>query len=152
MGQDDLFKTFMFTMFNDAELKQLMAIPQKDFNSLPAFINKYCVSGLLSSTLVDSDIPVRIVVGWLSTSETKNPYVAIRRLNFDIYVQKNYEHNVTHNMLERRQDKIQKRLKRLFHDKVISDFKVRAYDLGDLTSNNLDYVRSYISFTMKYIF
>lgn len=152
MAQDDILKTVIATMFNDTELKHLMAIPKKDFNSLPSFINKYCVSGLLSSTLVDSDIPVRIVVGWLSTSETKNPYVSLRRLNFDIYVQKNYERNVTNNILDRRQDKIQKRLKNLFHDKLVSEFKVRAYDLGDLTSNNLDYVRSYISFTMKYIF
>lgn len=151
MGQDDIMKKIKLLLYNDIELLDLMNLPPKD-RILTKFRDKYCVSGLLSSNLSDNTLPVRLVISWLSTKSTSNPNIALRPLCIEVYVQRNIEYTATKNALDRRQDLITKRIKVLLQEKRIEGFKLRATEIGDLTSNSIDYVRSFITFQTKYIF
>lgn len=130
-----------------------MKIPEEEKFDLITFRDKYCVTGLDNAPdVIDSHIPVRILVGWTTASATTNPSVLLRKLSFEIYVNKMYEYDDVNNALDRRADLIIKRLRYLLLHSRVEGFLFKVADLGDLNSFSYDYSRSFITFTVKNIF
>ena len=152
MGQNEVLRSIKLALFKDKELLTLMGIPEEKQNDIMLFRDKYCVSGPLTSNLVERDLTSRLVIYWDETDATNNEYIGIRPLVFEVYVQRSSEYNASNNALDRRQDLIINHIKRKFNHTRVEGFEMWVELLGDLTSNSLDYVHSFIRFNMKYIF
>jgi hypothetical protein len=152
MGQNEILRSIKLALFKDKELLTLMGIPIEHQNNLTMFRDKYCVSGPLSSNLVEKDLTSRLVIYWNETDHTNNDYVGIRPITFEVYVQRSSEYNASTNAFDRRQDLIVNHIKRKFNHVRMEGFEMWVDLVGDLTSNSIDYVRSFVRFNMKYIF
>lgn len=151
MAQVDQLKAIRLLLFNDDELKELMAIPEDDFHSIIAFRDKYCIAGAGTYENIEMDIPVRLLVSWATMSQTNNNYVNYRPLDFEIWVQRSKEYGVTNNVFDRRQELIADRIKHLLTKNRIEHFKFIFDDMNDMRSNTQDYNRFFIRFRVKYI-
>lgn len=151
MGQSEILSDLQLLLFKDTELKNLMALPNT--TKLIEFRDKYCITSYNSSEMVGSDIPTRLVVSWIKTLNLSNPETAIRTLCFDIYLRKDLVYGAsTKSALIRRQDLIQKRIKKLLHNQRIAGFKFKCTGLNDALSGNVDYHKAFILFDVKYIY
>lgn len=151
MGQSDSLGEIMLTCFKDDELKRLMGIPQKEWKNLASFRDKYFVPQYGTANFVDSTIPVRIHAYWDEAIHTNNTNVYVRRLTFDVYVQKSIEFTATNFGLDRRHSLITKRLKAIITGKRFGGFLFYSPIELDLNSNNYDFYRGFIKFNSKYI-
>lgn len=78
----DIIRTVFFT---DAELKELMLIPDKEKNNIVSFVSKYFIESPVPDALVESqDVRVNHYEseGYLAD----HPMVTVKNLHFDIYV------------------------------------------------------------------
>lgn len=151
MAQVDQLKAIRLLLFNDEKLKELMAIPEKDFYSLIAFRDKYCIVGAGTFENIEIDIPVRLIIYWADMSMTNNHMVTYRPLDIEIWVQRSKEYGVSNNVLDRRQELIAQRIKELICKDRIEHFKFYMDEMHDMRSNTQDYNRYYIRFRVKYI-
>lgn len=151
MGQNTSFGEIMLTCFKDEKLKRLMGIPQKEFKNLASFRDKYFVPQHGTADFVDSNIPVRIHMFWDDSVHTNNTDVYVRRLTFDVYVQKSVEYTATNFGLDRRHALITQRLKAIITGNRFGGFLFYSPIELDLNSNNYDFYRGFIKFNTKYI-
>lgn len=94
-------------IFADEELKELMMIP--DNCTIIQFIEKFFIrAGFTSEVLTDQK--VRVVYGNVMSRETSSQGVMKNEISFDIYVNKDYEHNYSNNRLLYRGEAIAQRL------------------------------------------
>lgn len=151
MAQEDQLKSIRLLLFNDTELKELMAIPENDFNSIIAFRDLYCIASAGTYENIEIDQPCRLIIFWNDMSTTNNHMVNYRPLDMEIWVQRSYEYGVTNNVFDRRQDLIAARLKKLICSSRIEHFKFQFDDMYDMRSNTQDYNRYFVRFRVKYI-
>lgn len=153
MGQKDITKAIRLLLFNDEKLMDLMMVPADKRDDLVSFRDEYCVVGLDNAPNVIADnVPVRLVLGWASASDTNNPSVLLRKLRFEIYVSLTYQYEESDNVLDRRTELITNRIIYLLSEKRIEGFKLKVADLGDLDTFSYDYTRSFVTFTVKNVY
>ena len=151
MAQADQLKAIRLLLFNDEKLKELMAIPEKDFNILIAFRDKYCVAGAGTFENIELDTPCRLIIYWDAMSATNNHMVTYRPLDIEIWVQRSKEYGVSNNVLDRRQELIASRIKHLITRDRIEHFRFTLENHHDMRSNTQDYNRYFMRFRVKYI-
>lgn len=151
MAQSDQLKTIRLLLFNDDELKELMAIPEKDFNSIIAFRDRYCIAGAGTFENIEIDNPARLIIFWSDMSNTNNHMVMWRPLDIEIWVQRSKEYGVTNNIFDRRQELIAARIKKLLGEKKIEHYKFHFEEMYDMRSNTQDYNRFFMRFRVKYV-
>jgi hypothetical protein len=151
MGQKDEMRSIRLQLFNDTTVKDLMGIPEEDYNNIFAFRDNYCIAGYGTYEILTMPLTSRILMYWDDLTDTKNHKVGVRPLIFEIWVQNSKQYGVTGNIFDRRQDLIAERIKKLFNGKRIEGFLFWFSDMGDLHSNTQDYIRMFIRFEVKYI-
>ena len=151
MAQADQLKSIRLLFFNDDELKELMAIPEKDYYSIIAFRDFYCNVSAGTYENIEIDQPCRLIISWGDMSNTNNHMVNYRPLGIEIWVQRTYEYGTTNNVFDRRQELIANRIKKLICSAPIEHFKFQFEDMYDMRSNTQDYNRFFMRFRVKFI-
>lgn len=132
--------------FADEELKELMMIP-KD-TKIIKFIEKYFIrAGFTSEVLTDE--PVRIVYGSPMSRETASNGVMRNELSFDVYVNKDYEHNYSNNRLLYRGRAIANRIIHILThgERYINSYRFWVIsDVTDMACTTKGYTRVNVSF------
>ena len=151
MAQADQLKSIRLLFFNDDELKELMAIPEKDYYSIIAFRDFYCIADAGTFENIEIDQPVRLIMYWGDMAMTNNHMVMWRPLDIEIWVQRSHEYGVTNNVFDRRQELIANRIKHLLGEKRIEHYKFHLEEMYDMRSNTQDYTRYFMRFRVKYV-
>ena len=139
-------------IYSDAKLKELMVIPEG--TDIITFFDKYFIRASYTNDLVENE-KVRIVYGFIENNDTEVPDVKNNLLNFDIYVKKEYLHNVGNDRLLMRTVLIADRLRELLkkNDFVAeTGYKFRIHTEGELGTRTIGYTRYGISFTFMRVY
>lgn len=144
---DEWNEIIRHVLFDDKTLMELMKLPE-DINIID-FVDKYFIRAGYISTVLKNE-PVRIVYGNITTGNP-SPFVTINEMSFDIYVKKEYIHNVTKDRLQYRSQLIAQRLFELLTSKAVKD---TGYNFwinfeGDKSTSTIGYSRYNITFNYK---
>ncbi|MGN0763467.1 MAG: hypothetical protein ACI4MK_08755 [Aristaeellaceae bacterium] len=134
-------------LFPDAELEELMCIPDGQRNNLREFIGRYFIEDALPDEPV-TDEKVRVI--WYETEGAALGTVHVLRkyLAFDVYVHNDCLYNVSNDRLKRRDKQIGQRLKELLTGKShVCGLRFQYVDEYHLGAKTIGYRRYHIVFS-----
>ena len=144
---DDNWNDVLRYLFNDIELKKLMAIPKTSFDNIVDFRDKYFVVGESSDEIVTNE-EVRIVYYVTDSPEAIARNVHKKYLELDIYVKKDRLYDVYPDRLKRRDKAIFERLKYLLTSKKHVCRMAYSYaDDYDASTRTIGYKRYHVVFS-----
>lgn len=144
---DDNWNNVIRYLFSDIELKKLMRIPEKRFDNIVDFRDRYFVAGESSDAIV-IDEDVRLVYYMTNSPNQigKNAYK--KYLEIDIYVKKDHLYDVRPDRLKRRDKAIFERLKHLLTGtKYVCRMAYRYADDYDASTRTIGYKRYHVVFS-----
>lgn len=131
-------------IFEDAELKSLMKIPEG--TNIIKFIDEYFIQAGYTSKVLTNQA-VRIVYGNVYSNETSNPMVLKNELSFDIYVKLDDIHNVEDDRLVMRTHLIADRLINLLtKHRYLKGYRFWVVGQREMGTSTIGYARYNVSF------
>lgn len=145
---DNLNNVIRDVIFPDAELLELMNIPEKYRDDIILFLKKYFVKDVTTDEIV-TDEDVRICYSQ-EAGRSLGMNMVKKYLNFDIYVKDSILHTATNDMLQSRDELIAERLKELLTDtRYVCHINFHFEDSYDLYTKTVGYHRYRIAFSYK---
>lgn len=138
-------------LYHDEELKTMMLIPEKDFNNIVAFRDKYCVNTVLSDEILKSENVV-IIYRDEDPEESNSQNVMYHRLYFDIYVKRDQSYTYGDDRMISRGKAIATKLHHLICKTNWGNIKFACRGIYDMTSKTEGYDRVTVVFRYKRIY
>lgn len=144
---------FIKKLYQDAELKNLMMIPEAQYYKLASFRDKYFIRDVEADELL-TDEKVRVVYYDDQGNQFGNPNVLKKFLHFDIYVKRDYRYNAdVQSGIRDRSRMISERIRHLLTDgRYVCHMRFRFEDSFDLKAKTVGYVRYHLVMSYKITF
>ena len=152
MSQIDNWNGIYSMLYQDEELKDLMLIPEADYNNPAAFRDKYFINSQKTDKVLAVDVDCRVIFYKSAMVETENARVKKQAVVFEIFTKNHCQYGVGSNAFTRRDVAVAERLRELFGYETLRNLSFRPLDQSDLAPGADGYNRYMASFEYKLVF